>query len=68
MKLPNNMGNTDRVIRALAALIILVLSLMQVISGVWATVAIVVAVILLATSLIGYCPLYSLLRISSRRI
>lgn len=35
-------------------------------TGVWQIVAAVVAAILLLTGLVGFCPIYALLRISSR--
>lgn len=62
-----NMGTIDRTIRVILAFAIAVLYFMNVISGTLAIVLLVIAVVFVLTSLIGYCPLYSLLGISSRK-
>ncbi|MGN5955177.1 YgaP family membrane protein [Sphingobacterium lactis] len=62
-----NMGTVDRTIRVILALAIAVLYFMNVISGTLAIVLLVIAVVFVLTSVIGYCPLYSLLGISSRK-
>lgn len=53
-----NMGTADRAIRLVAAIAVGVLYAMKLISGTVAIVLGVVAVAFLATSLIGWCPLY----------
>ncbi|MBD3240817.1 MAG: DUF2892 domain-containing protein [Chitinivibrionales bacterium] len=53
-----NMGVADRVIRLLLAIAAGVLIGLQVITGVWAIVAGVLALIFLATSAVGFCPMY----------
>lgn len=62
-----NMGNTDKLIRLIAALLIVVLYYTNVISGTLAIVLFVVAAIFAVTSFINFCPLYSLFGISSRK-
>jgi len=62
-----NLGTVDRVARFVAAIVVVVLYAAGVISGWLAVVLGVLALVLLVTSLIGYCPLYALLRISSKR-
>lgn len=62
-----NMGTIDRTIRIILALAIAVMYFMNVISGTLAIVLLVIAVVFVLTSIIGYCPLYSLLGISSRK-
>ena len=62
-----NMGTIDRTIRVILAFAIAVLYFMNVISGTLAIVLLVIAVVFVLTSLIGYCPLYILLGISSRK-
>lgn len=52
------MGNLDKVIRILFALIVIGLYLAQIISGVVALVLIILAAILVITSMLGFCPLY----------
>jgi len=60
-----NMGTVDRVVRAVAAVIILVLWFTNVISGALAIILGFLAMVLLATSIIGFCPLYVLFKIST---
>lgn len=62
-----NMGTADRVIRTLVAISLGVLVLTGRISGTLAIVLGAFAVILLVTSLFGWCPLYRPFGISSRR-
>lgn len=60
-----NMGVIDRVIRILIVLTIGVLYFTNIISGTLALILGIVAVIFLLTSLIGWCPIYHVLGISS---
>ena len=60
-----NMGNLDRALRTLLALVIAVLYFSNVISGTLALVLGIVAVIFIGTSLISFCPLYPLLGINT---
>lgn len=53
-----NLGTTDKVIRILLAVIIGVLYFTNVISGPAAIVSGILAVVLVLTSFIGFCPLY----------
>ena len=52
------MGTTDKVIRVLAAVIIAILYLTNVLTGTLGIVLLIVAVILVLTSLVAFCPLY----------
>jgi uncharacterized membrane protein len=61
-----NMGTIDRGIRLTLAAVIVVLYLTGVVSGVWAIIAGILAVIFVVTSLIGFCPLYAPLKLSTR--
>lgn len=60
-----NESRLDRIIRVIAAIVIAVLYFTGVISGTWAIVLGVLGAILLVTGLIGFCPLYKLLGIST---
>lgn len=62
-----NMGTADRAIRAVIAIGIVILYLTGTISGVWAIVLGVVAVVFAATSASGNCPGYRPLGFSTRR-
>lgn len=67
MALAKNMGNTDRLIRAIVALVIVVLYATGRISGTLAIVLGIIALAFLATSFIGWCPSYVPLGISTRK-
>ncbi|PSL19534.1 YgaP family membrane protein [Dyadobacter jiangsuensis] len=62
-----NLGNTDKIVRVLVFLGALVLYFMEVTSGVFGITLIVIGAVLLLTSLLNYCPLYSILGISTKR-
>jgi len=58
-----NMGLADRAIRILIAVAIAGLYFSKIISGTMGIVLLIVAVVFLLTSIIGSCPLYSVLGI-----
>lgn len=60
-----NMGNVDRAIRIIVALIILGLYFTNMITGTLGIVALVLAGIFVLTSLVSFCPLYTLLGVST---
>lgn len=62
-----NMGTADRVIRTLLAVLVVILYLAGVISGLAAVILGIFALIFILTSIIGFCPLYSPLKISTRK-
>ena len=62
-----NMGNLDRLIRTLLALLVGVLYYMGTISGTTAIILGVIAVVFLLTSLISTCPLYMPFGLSTRK-
>jgi len=53
-----NMGNTDKIIRILAAVLIAVLYFTNLISGTLATILLVIAGVFILTSFMSFCPLY----------
>ena len=53
-----NMGNVDRVIRILVAVVVLILYFTHVITGTLAVILLILAGIFVVTSFIGFCPLY----------
>lgn len=55
-----NMGGADKVIRLVVALIIVIAFFQGVISGTLGYVLLVVASIFTVTSLISFCPLYTI--------
>lgn len=62
-----NIGSTDRAIRIVAAVVIGLLLVMGYIPGVLGTILGVFAMIFLATSVVGFCPLYAPFKISTRQ-
>jgi uncharacterized membrane protein YesL len=63
-----NMGGLDRGLRIVLALVVALLIGTGTLSGTWAIVLGIVAVVFLVTSLIGMCPLYALLGISTCKV
>jgi hypothetical protein len=61
------MGGVDRAIRFIVALVIGFLWYNGTISGVLATILGILALVFLGTSLIGWCPLYTLFGLSTKR-
>lgn len=62
-----NMGITDRLIRTILALVVIVLFITKQISGIAAIVLGIFAVIFLFTSTVSFCPLYLPFKISTRK-
>jgi len=60
-----NESGLDRSLRAIIGIVLVVLMFTS-ITGVWLWVAGIVAAILLVTAAVGFCPLYSLLHISTK--
>lgn len=63
----SNMGSTDRMIRLIVAVIVLVLFMTDVISGTLGWVLIAIAAVFTLTSMINFCPLYTVLGISTKK-
>ncbi len=60
-----NMGNTDRIIRLLLAAVVAVLYFTNVITGTLGIVLLLVAGVFVLTSLISFCPLYTLIGLNT---
>ncbi|MCE2834704.1 MAG: DUF2892 domain-containing protein [bacterium] len=60
-----NMGSADRMVRLMVAVVLTVLYLSKIVTGTLGAVALVVAGIFLLTSLVRFCPLYTLLGINT---
>lgn len=61
-----NLGTTDRIIRLIISLAIVILYFANFITGTLGIILLIVAGILTITSLISFCPLYRIFGISSR--
>jgi len=62
-----NVGGWDRGLRIVIGLVLIVLGLAGAVSGTTAIAAYVVGAIALLTGLVGFCGLYTVLGISTRR-
>ncbi|MBL7763837.1 MAG: DUF2892 domain-containing protein [Chitinophagaceae bacterium] len=60
-----NMGTADRFIRIILAIVFFYLYYTNVVTGVFGIVLLVIGGIFLLTSIIGSCPLYSLIGIKT---
>jgi hypothetical protein len=67
MKLNKNMGQTDRIIRLIAAVIFAALYFTGTVSGVVGIILLVLAVVFVLTSIVSFCPLYTLFNLSTRK-
>ena len=56
-----NMGTFDKSIRLLIAIILVVLYFTKVISGTLGIIALIIAGVFILTSLLSFCPLYTVL-------
>jgi len=62
-----NIGSTDKLIRLGLAIVLIVLFYLETLTGTLGIIALVVALILTITSLINFCPLYSLFKINTAK-
>ena len=60
-----NMGNTDRIIRLTAAVLFAALYFTNTVIGIAGIILLVFAGVFVVTSLIGFCPLYTLLGLNT---
>jgi hypothetical protein len=56
-----NMGNADRIVRFLVAALVAVLYFTNTITGTLGIVLLVIAAVFVLTSLVSFCPLYTLI-------
>lgn len=63
-----NMGGLDRTIRIIIALVLVALYYFKVIEGTLAYVLLAISGIFLLTSLINFCPLYTILGINTCKV
>jgi hypothetical protein len=60
-----NMGNIDKAIRLILAIIFVILYFTNVVTGTLGIVLLIFAAVFTLTSIIGFCPLYPLLGINT---
>jgi len=62
-----NESGLDRLIRVVLGIVLLALSFGNVVTGGFGVVLIVLGAISLLTGVVGFCPLYSLLKINTKK-
>lgn len=62
-----NMGNTDRAVRTILAVAIAVLYFTGALPGIVGIILLLFAIIFVVTSFISFCPVYTLLGISTNK-
>jgi len=67
LKMKGNMGALDRILRIIIAVVFGILYFAKVVTGTIGIILLVIAIIFLLTSLVGYCPLYSVIGVSTKR-
>lgn len=60
-----NMGNIDRGLRAVLAIVMAVIYFTGMVSGTFGIILLVAAIIFLATSFVSFCPAYTLFGINT---
>lgn len=62
-----NMGNTDRIIRVVLAVVVAILYFTNLISGTAAIILGILAIVFLLTGVVGFCPLYAPFKLSTKK-
>jgi hypothetical protein len=60
-----NMGNADRIIRVLLAALFAWLYFSGTVAGTFGIILVILAVVFVVTSLVSFCPLYTLVGLNS---
>jgi hypothetical protein len=56
-----NVGQTDKIVRIVLAVVLFALDYFEVVTGAFSWVLSIVAIVLLVTALVNFCPLYKVL-------
>ncbi len=62
-----NIGSSDKLIRLGVAIVLIVLFYLEIITGTLGIIALLVALLLTVTSLINFCPFYSIFKINTAK-
>jgi hypothetical protein len=62
-----NIGTIDKAVRILIAAVVVLLYFTNVISGTLAIILLVLSAVLVITSMIGFCPLYLLFGLATKK-
>jgi hypothetical protein len=66
MTFKTNESTADRLVRIVVGIALVALSLTGVVTGPLAIVAMIVAAVALVTGIVGFCPLYAVLRVGTK--
>ena len=62
-----NEGPVDRIVRAIVGIALIMVGLLGIATGAWLWVVYLLGAILLVTGIVGFCPLYALLKLSTAK-
>lgn len=62
-----NIGSSDKLIRLALAIVLILLFYKEIVTGTLGVVALILALVLTITSLINFCPLYTLFKINTAK-
>jgi hypothetical protein len=62
-----NESSLDRIIRVIFGIVLLALNFTGTVTGVWGIIFIVLGAVALLTGVVGFCPLYMLLKVSTNK-
>ncbi|MFO3797416.1 MAG: DUF2892 domain-containing protein [Anaerolineales bacterium] len=62
-----NMANWDRIVRFIVALVFGYLFFAKIVTGAVGIILLIIAVVFLLTSFVGFCPLYKVLNFSTKK-
>lgn len=65
MKLQANESSLDRIVRSVVGIVLIALAVAGTVAAPWLFLVSAVGAILVVTGLVGFCPLYAVLRIST---
>ena len=60
-----NMGGADRIIRVLLAVVFAYLYFGGIVTGTWGLVLVILAGVFAITSIVGFCPLYTMVGVNT---
>ena len=66
-KMKTNESSLDRIIRVIVGIVLLALFFTNMVAGTLGIIFVILGAILLLTGLIGFCPLYALLKIRTNK-
>ena len=62
-----NMGSWDRILRLIVTLVVVLLLITGILKGALAVILGIIAIIFFVTSVVGFCPLYVIFGVSTKK-